>query len=269
MKIALFLFLVLMNCSALFAYEVKVTKLTDVNFEPLPKGITANYFGTIEQYNKRYIENYYNRYKDKQIATITLIFEFNEIGRDYDAVRELAAKEAAKLGADDIYWVSATGYKDTEQIASTTYRCVRSQYCDDMEKPYKEVKANENAEKELETSIFFKKFQEMLMLLDKIWENKQSKMLGIKWKTIKNKENQVKVIFFDVKTRRRISEKEFGIRVSNYISDQIISVYKENFELYVSEYDKIMQVMKKYPNNTFYFPKLDSEGKIDYEKMRK
>lgn len=269
MKIAIFLFILLMNCSTLFAYQVKVTKLTEENFDPLPKGITANYFGTIEEYNKSYINDYKNRSKDKQIATITLIFVSQEIGNDTGAVDALAKKEAAKLGGDWICYVSGTEYKDTKEIASTTYRCVRSQYCDDMEKFYKITKANENVKKELEISIFFEKIQDKFMLLDKIEENKQLKMLGIKWKTIKDKENQKKDIYFDIKTRRRISEKEVDRRVCNHIIDLIISVYKENFELYVSEYDEIMQVMKKYPDSTLYFPKLDSEGKIDYEKMKK
>ncbi len=252
-----------MNCSTLFAYHVQVTKLTEENFDPLPKEITTNYFGTIEEFNKynRYFEDHKNSFEHKQIARITLIFEFNEIGRDYDAVNKLAAKEAAKLGADWICYVSGTVYKDTEEIASMTYRCVRKPYHDWAEKLHKMIKANENVGKELKTSIFYKIFQERFMLFDKIEEKKQLKMLGIKWKTIKNKENQEKVIYFDVKTRRRISGKEVDGRVCNHIIDQIISVYKENFELYVSEYDKIMQVMKKYPNSTLYFPKLDSEGK--------
>ncbi len=116
MRIAIFLFLMLTTCSKLFAYGVNVTKLTDENFDPLPKGC-AFYMGTIGEYQ--------SNYKNKQIATITLHFLFHEIGGDQDAVNLLAAKEAAKLGANTILWVSGTVYKDTNEIASSTYRCIR------------------------------------------------------------------------------------------------------------------------------------------------
>ena len=84
MKIASFLFIVLINCSTLFACQVEVTKLTDENFDPLPKEIHVFYHGSIEIYNK-----YHYSLEDKQITTITLVFKFNEIGKDYDAVVEL------------------------------------------------------------------------------------------------------------------------------------------------------------------------------------
>ncbi|MBE7444683.1 MAG: DUF1566 domain-containing protein [Planctomycetia bacterium] len=117
MRTAIFLFLVLMHCSTLFAYEVKVTKLTDENFVPITREEDVLCMGSIEEYQ--------SNYKDKQIATITLRFLVNEIGRDQDAVNLLAAKEAAKLGANTIFWVSGTVYKDTKEIASSTYRCIR------------------------------------------------------------------------------------------------------------------------------------------------
>ena len=116
MRIAIFLFLVLMNCSTLFAYEVMVTKLTDEKFDPLPKE-DVFFMGLIEEYQ--------SNNKDKQIATITLQFLVNEIGRDHDAVNLLAIKEAAKLGANIIYWVSGTEYKSCLTIASSAYRCIR------------------------------------------------------------------------------------------------------------------------------------------------
>ena len=53
-------------------------------------------------------------------------FEYDEIGQDQDAVGLLATKEAAKLGANLVYWVSGTAYKGTDQIASSTYRCIRN-----------------------------------------------------------------------------------------------------------------------------------------------
>lgn len=267
MRPYLFFFLVLMTCSALFAYEVKVTKLTDDKFDPLPKDIHVYYRESIEEYQSK---SNYKSYKDTQIATITLIFKFIEIGKDYDAATTLARKEAAKLGADLIIYISHTIYKDTEDIASMTYRCVRTKYIDDIERVNKGIEANKNVNKELESSPFFKKLQDTLFpkFSDRINEKIQYRMLGVKWKTIKNRENQEKVIYFDIKTRRRISEKEVIERVVNHSVDQIILCYKENFELYKSEYDKIMQVMKEYPNSTLYFPKLDSKGNIDYEKMR-
>lgn len=120
MKLVIFLFLMLMTCSTLFAYQVNVTKLTNEKFDPLPEEIDAYYCGYFEEYEK---SSHY--YKDTQIATITLVFKPNEIGKDYDAVVKLAEKEAAKLGADLVYYVSSTIYKDTEDIGATTFRCSR------------------------------------------------------------------------------------------------------------------------------------------------
>jgi hypothetical protein len=53
MRLAIFLFLMLMTCSKLFAYGVNVTKLTDENFDPLPKECVF-YMGPIEQYLSYY-----------------------------------------------------------------------------------------------------------------------------------------------------------------------------------------------------------------------
>ena len=254
-----------MTCSTLFAYEVKVTKLTDENFDPLPKDADVYYRDSIKEYQSK---SNYKDYKDKQIATITLVFEFTEIGKDFDAAATLAKKEAAKLGADLIIYISHTIYKDTEDIASMTYRCVRTEYIDDIEETNKETEANQNVRKELETSPFYKKLQECTLFSERIDEKKQLKILGIKIKTIKGKNNALKGLYFDIKTKRRINEEEVSRRVNNYFIDEFISFYKENFELYASEYDKIMQIMEKYPNSTLYFPKLNSKGSIDYDKMR-
>ena len=97
MKIAIFLFLVLMNCSTLFAYDVNVTKLTDENFDPLPNYMQPECGGTIKDYHARY--------NHKQIATMTLLFELHEIGADVEAAIILVRKEAAKLGADLLFYV--------------------------------------------------------------------------------------------------------------------------------------------------------------------
>lgn len=117
MKIALFLFILLMNCSTLFAYHVQVTKLTEENFNPLPTEMRIFFI--------RGIEHLSVRPDDKQIATITLVFDTHEIGQDSDAVKKLAKKEAAKLGANEIFYISATEYTDTKDIASITFRCAR------------------------------------------------------------------------------------------------------------------------------------------------
>ncbi len=172
LKIILSLFLVtLMHCGYLFAYQVKVTKLSDKHFDPLPDNIYIwSDEGTIEDYIAS--DDQYG----EQVATITLVFETAEIGQDYGAVGELAKKEARKLGADFIYAVSVTVYKETQEIASMTYRCVRSAIA---------ASFNEDLAKELESStLFYKKYQEFLEEVG-ILSHKGDKYLGVKHERIK------------------------------------------------------------------------------------
>ncbi|MDQ1271380.1 MAG: hypothetical protein QG591_10, partial [Planctomycetota bacterium] len=142
MKIVIFLFLMLMTCSTLFAYEVKVTKLTDEKFDPLPKEREVFQWGLIEGYNK----DRYSQYspEGKQIATITLVFEFDVIGKNYGAVNEIAKKEAAKLGANKIYCASGTEKKATGQITSMTYCCIRDVNLFLMDSDYRPKQYTEN-----------------------------------------------------------------------------------------------------------------------------
>lgn len=73
-------------------------------------------------------------------------------------------------------------------------------------------------------------------------------IVGIETKRTKDKNNRIKcrkIIYIDVKTRKRINDNEVSKRIYNNQIHEHISFYKENFELYASEYDKIMQVMKK------------------------
>lgn len=120
MRIAIFLFLVLINCSTLFAYEVEVTKLTDENFDPLPKEINVYNMGLMKPGEDQ-------MYKVKQIATITLRIKLDEIGEDYDAARTQVKKEAAKLGGNLVYYVSGTIDQNIENICTLTFRGMRNE----------------------------------------------------------------------------------------------------------------------------------------------
>ena len=193
LKITLSLFLVtLLNCSYLFAYEVKVTKLSDKHFDPLPDDISVIDGGTIEDYTASGIDK-----DDVQVATITLKFARGEIGQDYGAVNELAKKEAGKLGANSIFVVSGTIYKETGEIASVTYRCVRRIVVTQHE--YNEYRIQmKNAEKELESSTFYKKYQEFDKF-DPYGVSHYFEGLGIKYKDIK-KDDETSRNYFDIKT---------------------------------------------------------------------
>ena len=262
MKVALFIFLVLMNCSTLFAYEVNVTKLTDEYFDPLPKE-TSVFSGDFTTYKE------FNDQDDKQIATITLVFGFEEIGKDYDAVEELAKKEAEKLGADEIYQISGTVYKNTEDIASMTFRCVRTPYCDILAK-------NILNEKELlKSSVICNKLHEVMKRF--FWwkggtPDKILSLIGVKRETIL-KENKKITVFYDIKSKKQLDKDEIFKRWLDGYANEVISVYKENLDLYISEYDKIIQIIKKgYPdfdaeNNRFY-PKPDAQKNINFQKFK-
>jgi len=63
---------------------------------------------------------------DISIATLTMQFFSGEIGQDYDAAHTLAKKQAAKIGADLLLYISGTVIKNTQTIDSITYRCIRT-----------------------------------------------------------------------------------------------------------------------------------------------
>ena len=237
LKITLSLFLVtLLNCSYLFAYEVKMTMLSDEHFDPLPDYIGCWSGCTIENYIASGIDN-----DDVQVATITLEFARGEIGQDYGAVDELAKKEAGKLGADFSFVVSGTIYKETGEIASVTYRCVRSKSAARRDERIQ----IENAKKELKSSTFYKKYQE-------VWEevgafsDKEEKSLGIKYE----EDDKTSRNYFDIKTGKQISWEEVKRRVLSDLADKIVSFFKDNFKLYVSEYNMLLQIKQKYPLGT-------------------
>ena len=94
-----------------------ITMLSDRKFYPIEQSDVI-YKGNWKQYN--------SKIGDVSVATLTMEFISAEIGQDYEAANALAMKEAAKIGADLLFFVSGTEYKNTRAIASMTYRCVRS-----------------------------------------------------------------------------------------------------------------------------------------------
>ncbi|PKM92699.1 MAG: hypothetical protein CVU80_02000 [Elusimicrobia bacterium HGW-Elusimicrobia-4] len=212
---------------------------------------------------------------NKHIATITLIFSPNEIGTDYSAGNELAKKEAIKLGADWIYYVSSTIYKDTSEIAAITFRCVRTTWpdmLDKIEKDKREIAEKEfemnNARKELlEYSTFYN-----ILTTAEIFgksETELNKLIGVKAKKERKKDSKVETItYIDTVTNKVLNEKEVEKRGMNYFFDKIFAIYVNNLELYKTEYDEIMRILGKYPKAKFYFPELDTQGNIDKQKMK-
>lgn len=264
----LFLLSVFLIPKQLFSYEVNIVKLSDEQFEALTGDI--NLFLT---YRGLLSDNIYY-FEDKQIATVTLIFNVNEIGQDFDAVIELAKKEAKKLGADRVYYVSGNEYKNTEEIAATTFRFTRSKYIDEYEKSQKQLEDTKKMREELEnTSDFFKKLsKEIDSLFVTVTEDMEThwKALNVRYQKIKLKEKNVyKEQLIDLKTGKELSEEQFNERWGKYFVKRIIAFYKNNLESYKSEYGKIDAILKKYPNNTMYFPKVDSNGNINYGEMEK
>lgn len=86
-----------------WAYEAVVTRLTDQHFEPIIDEVL--YGGSLESNTSRPIDI---RLSDIQVATLTRRFSPEEIGQDFDAAVRLAKREAAKLGADLIFYGSGT-----------------------------------------------------------------------------------------------------------------------------------------------------------------
>lgn len=255
MKIAFFLFVLLMNCSTLFAYHVQVTKLTEENFDPLPTELRIFFFRTEL------------RPDDKQIATMTLVFDPHEIGQDSDAVRKLAKKEAAKLGANDIFYISSTEYTDTKDIASMTFRCARFPDID--------------YDVDLFESSFYKNlYLEVLRRYEPSYFDssvtlyKTLSLIGVKREQIL-KENKKITVLQDIKTNKQLDKDAVLKRWLDCYANEIISFYKENLDLYISEYDKIFQIIKKnFPKTDvekvtwFHFPKLDAQKNINFENFK-
>ncbi|MDO8733541.1 MAG: hypothetical protein Q7K21_00085 [Elusimicrobiota bacterium] len=211
---------------------------------------------------------------NKHIATITLIFSPNEIGTDYSAGNELAKKEAIKLGADWIYYVSSTIYKDTSEIAAITFRCVRTTFPDflveraKIAKEYEELKFEEdNARKELlEYSTFYN-----ILINDNSLGREENiyRSIGVKEKKERKKDSKLEtIIYIDTVSNKVLNEKEVKKRTKDYFVNKIMDIYINNLELYKTEYDEIMRILGKYPKAKFYFPELDTQGNIDKQKMK-
>lgn len=285
-KIYICLLTILISSSPLFAYEINVTRLTDKSYYPLYDSDDPNSSDRLLLiFYKGPIERSESDYSDKQIATISLKFRINEIGNDYDAVIILARKECAKLGANQVFNVSGTQYKDLGEIASETFRCVRTELADEIEKLFKPGNETRKMRKDLESSAFLRRLEAVLTdgsgSLSKIKEIGEEEYLkrevGIKVQTKKTKDDLPKVVYFDVKTGKELNDKEVSKRIedymSNFLSDAFISFYKDidNYALYRFEYDRIAEVKRKYPDSTLnlFLPELDAKGEINYKKLKK
>jgi hypothetical protein len=236
-----------------------VTKLTDENFDPLPTEMRIYFFRTIEHLSFRP--------DDKKIATMTLVFDPHEIGKDTDAVKELAKKEAAKLGANDVYYISSTEYGDTKDIASMTFRCSRFPDID--------------YDVDLFKSSFYKNlYLEVLRRYEPLYFDssvtlyKTLSLIGVKREQIL-KENKKITVLQDIKTNKQLDKDEVMKRWLDCLANEIISFHKENLDLYISEYDKIFQIIKKnFPKTDaekatwWLFPKLDAQKNINFQNFK-
>lgn len=282
-KLAVSLFLLMINSSLLLAFETKVTQLSDHSFAPLPTWADGFqiYWGLIG--SEPFVTK---RGRGEQVAIITLRFGVDEIGGDFSAAEVLGKKECAKLGADWTFLLFVTEYSGTKQIASVTFLCARSNVADKIF-TREEFETSAAREELLKFSVFFKKLHEDRRNSPKELDTEGFlegflKRAGIRVQHIKTKDNKSKDLYFDLKTGKRLSEEEVAKRFNGNLeenmvnellpifADEFVSVHKENSELYKSEYDQIAQIMRKYPNSNFNlnFPKIDSEGNIDYQKLR-
>jgi len=100
---------------SIYSYEINTTKLSEKAFSKINK---SHFMGLFDGYKST---SY-----DIQVATITIVFNSEEIGEDFDAVTILARNKAKKMGADLVYYISGTEFKNTKSIASSTFRLIRS-----------------------------------------------------------------------------------------------------------------------------------------------
>jgi hypothetical protein len=116
---SIFIILVFVLCGMdeALAESSAIVMLTDQEFDPIDQNDVV-YGGSMKEYRLRI--------GDASLATLTMEFPEAEIGQDYEAALALAMKEAAKVGADLLLYISGTEFRDTRAIASITYRCVRT-----------------------------------------------------------------------------------------------------------------------------------------------
>lgn len=245
-KISFFLLSILINVTPLFAYDVNVIKLSDFISEPLPESVSMKFLHSIKSYR--------SKPEHQQVATVTLSFFRGDIGQDEEAVIILLKKECAKLGADITVYISGTIYKDTEEIASKTVRCISSKPDNTT---LRRLRAEE-AIKKLGASLFFQKFSKHLEML--------GETRGKNKVVIRNNK------YFDLATNTELTD-EAGMAGVNieWFSEKIISFYRENFELYLSENEYLHQLFEKYPDilsGTDLYPNIKSDGTIDYLKFK-
>jgi len=252
--------LLLLSTALAEGHEVRTTRLTERKYDAIPERDTVLFAGSWK--------NYICQPGDAPVATTTMSFEPNEIGQDYSAAQILAMAEARKLGADLVFFVSGTRHKDTGEIASRTYRCLRSgKYCR-LEVLEQKTQLRQQMWDELKDTEFGLRYHEFLSSTN--LRARISARLGVTERKVALANGEKTTDYVEQKTGRRMPCSEYKRRFQNCAVDAWFKFFKENIRTYRSGYFRIQEIKSKY--HAFMIgmplPILGPQAEIDFDVMR-
>jgi len=240
--------------------EIRTTVLTERQYDAVPESDTVLFAGLWK--------NYICQPGDVPIATTTISFEPNEIGQDYNAAHILATAQARKLGADLVFFVSGTNHKNTGEIASRTYRCLRSgKYCR-LEVLEQKTQLRQQMWDQLKGTEFGVRYHEFLSSTN--LRARVSARLGVTERKVALANAEKTTDYVEQKTGRRVPCSEYRRRFKNYAVDAWFRFFKENIDTYRSDYFRIQEIKSKY--HAFMMgmplPILGPQAEIDFDVIR-
>ena len=220
----------LLLSSNLFAYTVTTTRLTEEIYESV---------------DSKYVSFAATRKADDiDLATITLNFDPQEIGTDGAAVMTLGRKEAAKLGATSVRYVSGTVYKNTEEIASETFHIYRNPAVVarislrvENERQAEEKEQHEKRVAEYDTAINKTQVGQRLMNAMKSFSSlpkaEQARRMGCKTDVVTMKNGKQKRVWYELATNKELDREELWNRM---LKSEILTLMEKEPALYKSDY---------------------------------
>jgi hypothetical protein len=99
-----------------FGYQISFKSVKGQTFKPVP----------VKKVHVYAEKSYVPRVGDQNVGLLILSFESHELGHDAQALKEVAAEEAAAVGANAAYQQSVTFDKSTDEISGATFQCFRA-----------------------------------------------------------------------------------------------------------------------------------------------
>lgn len=253
---------------SLIQHNVKVTLLTDENFDPIDESDVGWDFFKGENLDNQALYNY--RFRKRRVAVFAFNFEPGTIGTELSSVHLLARKQAALLGCDRLYLDASTVYASLE-IAGATYQCLRTSIIEEKEKKRRVMEDTRIYTKEVSETNFGQKWSEKYGDILKVDEQKFLKDNGIG--TVQRKNKKGKIVAEDyiwIKTKKKASTEEIQKLFDRHMINSWLKFFRENADQYRAGYEEISYVQAQYKDSDallFPFPVLPEDSPYDEKKF--